>query len=110
VVQRFTVYAPNVGHISLFVQRCRTSTVSDTAMQRQAGGLAWEAEAEAEDGDTYWFVADGIGPLLDPDAMDVVITGDGPRSVVRTNWPKQPSLGLHHRDPVVYELHVRGFA
>ena len=41
----------------------------------------------------YWFVADGVGPLLDPDAMDVVMTADGPRSVVRTGWPKQPSLG-----------------
>lgn len=57
----------------------------------------------------YWYVVDGVGPLLDPDAKDVVMTLDGPRSVVRSNWPKQPSLGTHHRDPVVYELHVRGF-
>ena len=57
----------------------------------------------------YWFVADGVGPLLDPDAMDVVMTADGPRSVVRSGWPKQPSLGSHHHDPIVYELHVRGF-
>ena len=35
---------------------------------------------------------------------------DGPRSVIRTRWPKHPSLGHHHDDPVVYELHVRGFA
>ena len=87
-----------------------TQTVSETVMQRQPDGLAWEAEAEADDGDMYWFVADGVGPLLDPDAMDVVMTADGPRSVVRTTWPKQPSLGMHHHDPIVYELHVRGFA
>jgi glycogen operon protein len=42
--------------------------------------------------------------------MDVVMTPAGPRSVVRTRWPKQPALGEKHRDPVVYELHVRGFA
>ena len=57
----------------------------------------------------YWYVVDGVGPLLDPDAMDVVMTADGPRSVVRSGWPKQPSLGSHHDDPIVYELHVRGF-
>ncbi len=64
---------------------------------------------EAGDGDTYWFVVDGVGPLLDPEAMDVVLTDDGPRSVVRTVWPSHASLGRHHPDPVVYEMHVRGF-
>ena len=79
-------------------------------MQRPPGGSAdWVAEADAVDGDIYWFVADGIGPLLDPDAMDVVMTGEGPRSVVRTSWPKQPSIGTQHDDPIVYELHVKGF-
>ena len=57
----------------------------------------------------YWYVVDGVGPLLDPDAMDVVMTADGPRSVVRSGWPAEPSLGSHHDDPIVYELHVRGF-
>jgi glycogen operon protein len=82
-------------------------------MTRQPGQATWpgtwHVEAEVEDGDTYWFVADGMGPLLDPDAMDVVMTPDGPRSAVRTGWPKQASLGNHHEDPIVYELHVRGF-
>jgi len=62
------------------------------------------------EGDLYWFVVDGIGPLLDPDAMDVVLTDDGPRNVVRTAWPKHLPLGRHHADPVIYEMHVRGFA
>ncbi|MEP7202666.1 MAG: alpha-amylase family glycosyl hydrolase [Ilumatobacteraceae bacterium] len=110
MVQRFTVHAPNVDHISVFVQGRGAQTVSETVMQRQSGGLAWEAEAEAEAGDQYWFVADGVGPLLDPDGMDVVMTPDGPRTVLRLSWPKHPSLGSHHGDPVVYELHVRGFA
>jgi isoamylase len=78
-------------------------------MTRQPERTTWLAEAEVADGDTYWFVADGVGPLLDPDAMDVEIKAEGPRTVVRTNWPKQTSLGRHHDDPVVYELHVRGF-
>jgi isoamylase len=78
-------------------------------MERQPDGAKWRGEAETEQGDLYWFVADGVGPLLDPDAMDVTLTPDGPRSVVREHWPKEPSLGRHHSDPVVYELHVRGF-
>lgn len=78
-------------------------------MARQPGGVRWHGEAEVEDGDTYWLVVDGIGPLLDPEAMDVAMTPDGPRSVIRTGWPKQPSLGSRHHAPVVYEVHVRGF-
>ena len=48
------------------------------------------------------------GPAPRPDAMDVVMTPDGPRSSVRTAWPKQASLGAPP-GPIVYELHVRGF-
>ena len=78
-------------------------------MTRQPDSSSWLGKAEAEDGDTYWFVADGVGPLLDPDSMDVAMTADGPRSAVRTAWPKHPSLGRHHADPIVYEIHARGF-
>ncbi len=78
-------------------------------MTRQPDSPRWRADAEADDGDTYWFMADGVGPLLDPDAMDVAMTIDGPRSAVRAAWPTHPSLGRHHHDPIVYELHVRGF-
>ncbi|MEY2581404.1 MAG: isoamylase [Ilumatobacteraceae bacterium] len=83
--------------------------VSETVMQREPGEPTWVAHADASDGDIYWFVADGVGPLLDPDAMDLMMTAEGPRSVVRTSWPKQPSIGRLHDDPIVYELHVRGF-
>ena len=79
-------------------------------MVQQQGSPAWNCEATAEDGDIYWYVVDGVGPLLDPDAMDVMMTPDGPRSVIRSHWPRQTSLGRHHDDPIVYELHVRGFA
>jgi isoamylase len=111
VVDRFSVHAPDAGNLSLFIQGCRATTVSETVMTRHAEDPRWQCEVEgAEEGDLYWFVADGVGPLLDPDAMDVVMTPDGPRSVIRRTWPNQPSLGHHHADPVVYEVHVRGFA
>jgi glycogen operon protein len=109
VVHRFSVHAPIANRISLFVHSCRTLAVSETVMTRQQAGPRWDCETVAEDGDMYWYVVDGVGPLLDPDAMDVVMTADGPRSVVRSGWPTEPSLGSHHDDPIVYELHVRGF-
>ena len=96
--------------VTLFTQGCHTLTVSETVMARQPEGPTWFGEAEADDGDLYWFVADGVGPLLDPDAMDVMLTADGPRSAVRSVWPTRPRLDAHHLDPIVYELHVRGFA
>ncbi|MEO8265785.1 MAG: alpha-amylase family glycosyl hydrolase [Ilumatobacteraceae bacterium] len=110
MVRRFTVHAPSARVVSLFTRGCHTLTVCETVMTRQPEGPTWFGDAEAEDGDLYWFVADGVGPLLDPDAMDVVLTPDGPRSAVRTTWPAQPRLATPHGDPIVYELHVRGFA
>ncbi|MEO7371986.1 MAG: alpha-amylase family glycosyl hydrolase, partial [Ilumatobacteraceae bacterium] len=110
MVDRFTVHGPDVARMSLFVQGDRTPTVVETAMTRHSPAEFWSCEAEVEVGDLYWFIADDVGPLLDPDAKDVVMTQEGPRSVWRTTWPKSPSLGRHHDDPVVYELHVRGFA
>jgi glycogen operon protein len=84
--------------------------ITEKVMKRRSEDARWHAELEAAEGDLYWFVVDGSAPLLDPDSMDVIMTTDGPRSAVRTRWPKQPRLAVHHRDPVVYEVHVRGFA
>jgi isoamylase len=109
VVHRFTVHAPQARTVSLFTQAGHAVNVVETVMARQPGDNTWCAETHAAEGDLYWIVADGVGPLLDPDAMDVVLTPDGPRSVIRTAWPKMPSLTSRHADPVVYEIHVRGF-
>ncbi len=84
--------------------------ISVNVMERLSEDARWHGDVEADDGDIYWFVVDGSGPLLDPDSMDVAMTPAGPRSVIRTRWPKQARLADHHRDPVVYEVHVRGFA
>ena len=109
MVDRFSVHAPTANRVSLFIHSSRTLTVSETVMTRQLEGPRWGCDAAAGDGDIYWYVVDGVGPLLDPDAKDVVMTADGARSVVRSSWPMQRSLGRHHADPIVYELHVRGF-
>jgi pullulanase/glycogen debranching enzyme len=63
-----------------------------------------------DDGDLYWFVVDGVGPLVDPRSCDVVMTRDGPRGVVRREWPTEPRGAGRRSRPVVYEVHVRGFA
>lgn len=110
MVHRFVVHAPKAREVSVVVQRGSSLDTSGVAMVRSSEESEWHGEAEADEGDVYWFVADGVGPLLDPQSMDVVMTPAGPYSVVRTRWPKQPPLAVQHRDPVVYEVHVRGFA
>ncbi|MGZ7036297.1 MAG: hypothetical protein ACXVIQ_13880, partial [Ilumatobacteraceae bacterium] len=69
-------------------------TVSETVMARPPEEVDWHGEAEMEAGDLYWFVVDGTGPLLDPDAMDVAITAHGPRCAFRSYWPTQPPLAV----------------
>lgn len=116
MVQRFVVHAPAARTVSLFVtsEQRNGSPATQTVMTGVADDGSWHCEAEAEDGDLYWFVVDGVGPLLDPDARDLVMTSLGPRSVVRTGWPKEPRLAELRAEPsgdlVVYEMHVRGFA
>ena len=60
----------------------RPTTVIGATTRRGDGGTV-TAEA-ATDGDTYWFVVDGVGPLLDPDRDGPRRSRrDGPRSVIR---------------------------
>ena len=104
--QTFVLHAPDATSVVLVVDR-------DGAITRhEAGrrGATWITSATAAHGDDYWYEVDGVGQLLDPHAVDLRWTADGPCSVVRTSWPSQPSLGTRHADPVIYEVHVRGFA
>ncbi|HEY4607894.1 MAG TPA: alpha-amylase family glycosyl hydrolase, partial [Ilumatobacteraceae bacterium] len=109
MAHHFVVHAPDAEHITIHVRQPDTGSVAEAELTRAEDGATWMADVDAVDGDVYWFFVDGVGPLLDPDAMDVMWTTDGPLSVVRTTWPKEPTLGRRHPDPVVYEVHVRGF-
>jgi glycogen operon protein len=102
----FALHAPEARTVTLVVARGGTK-VRHTAIR---SGTSWLATTAVVPGDDYWYEVDGVGPLLDPHAADIRWTDDGPRSVVRTSWPSQPSLGRHHADPIIYEMHVRGFA
>ncbi|MEO6158645.1 MAG: alpha-amylase family glycosyl hydrolase [Ilumatobacteraceae bacterium] len=74
----------------------------------------WSGSFDAETGDHYWLTVDGCGPLLDPHCLDLEMTAEGPRSVVRDAWDRRPQgapLDLPEGvTPVVYEVHVRGLA
>jgi glycogen operon protein len=110
VVEQFAVHAPVARQVTLFIGKPDGTPPTEAAMTRSPADGMWRGNADAEIGDRYWFVVDGIGPLLDPDARDVVLTPGGPCSAVRPPWPARPHLPQHHADPIVYELHVRGFA
>ena len=104
--QTFVLHAPDARSVVLVVDRGGSITHYDAARR----GATWLTTATAHHGDDYWYEVDGVGPLLDPHAADLRWADDGPRSVVRTSWPSQPSLSTRTADPVIYEMHVRGFA
>ncbi len=76
----------------------------------------WWAELPREShGVLYHVEVDGVGPLLDPYAWAVRLVDGVARNVLRTqSWPEVPRLDSAPLDPdyrpVVYEVHVRGFA
>ncbi len=98
---RIAVPAPGAESVVLHVGQHRMPAVPD--------GALWVAETEAEVGAHYWITVDGGPPLLDPSCRDMVWTADGPRSVVRELWAPYPKAPPLAHDPIVYELHVRGF-
>ncbi|MGD9995716.1 MAG: alpha-amylase family glycosyl hydrolase [Ilumatobacteraceae bacterium] len=107
--QTVSIHAPAVRIMTAVVESPQTGNERHEVMSRR--GERWEVTFTAHPGDRYWLVADGIGPLVDPSADTVVMTERGPVGVVRaSSWPSAPALERQPVDPVIYELHVRGFA
>jgi glycogen operon protein len=110
-----SVHAPDARELTLTVRSRRDGQLVTTPMARsttQDQGT-WSATVPAVDGDHYWLMADGVGPLVDPAACQVAMIGGRPLGVVRTEpWPRVPPLEPHRRaeHPVIYEVHVKGFA
>ena len=106
------VHAPAVRELVVTVRSLRDGTDTDTPMTPLTDGSGtWQATVSARDGDRYWLTADGVGPLVDPSACQVVMANGRPLGVVRAApWPQVPQLGPHPRYPVIYEVHVKGFA
>ena len=103
-----SVHSPGSHAATLTVESARDGARTTTPMRRE--GPRWCAGAAASDGDRYWLDVDGVGPLVDPAARDLVVTADGPRGVVRRSWPAGRRIDRRVTAPVVYEMHVRGFA
>lgn len=102
------MHSPGSTSARAVVQSARTGAT--TAIDMARDGARWAAALDAADGDLYWLVVDGVGPLVDPSAPEVAITPAGPRGVVRRAWPSVARGAPRNRAPVVYEAHVRGFA
>ncbi len=96
------VAAPDVGRLDVVL-----ADRVVTALRGDDG--SWRATFAAADGERYWLRADGREPLLDPSARRV--TGDSDRfvCVVQHEWPTSSALAARVDQPVIYELHVKGF-
>ncbi len=86
------------------------STSSQVAARRDSADRGWwTAEFVADDGDLYWLRVDDGPRSVDPACLDMVITPEGPRSVVRAPWARHPQGAPLTASRAVYELHVKGF-
>lgn len=104
-----TVRSPDTQQLLLVVRSHQTGVERVELMTRR--GEYWSGATEVVAGERYWLTADGVGPLVDPSAWQVEFENGRPWSIVPSHeWPAGRQLGRHHRHPVVYELHVRGFA
>ncbi|MEQ1700031.1 MAG: alpha-amylase family glycosyl hydrolase [Ilumatobacteraceae bacterium] len=102
------IHAPGAQTVVVWVQPADGSPSVPAAAIRDADG--WSVRLTIADGDRYWLVVDDGPPLLDPHCRALVHTDDGPRSVWRAPWAVRPQGAPLASPPVVYELHVRGFA
>lgn len=103
VVRRIRVHAPQASTVE-----AATAARTVVATRQGADGW-WTAELEGEAGQEYWLRVDGGQPLLDPGCLDLVVTADGPRSVLRAPWGRRPQGAPLIAPAAVYELHVKGF-
>src|SRR5215218_4222184 len=103
-----SVHAPDVTIMTLMVESGQNGTTDHVVMELR--GPRWHATFSAAAGDRYWLAADGRR-VIDPSADDVMMTERGPVGVIRpAPWPVHSPLERQPVDPVVYELHLRGFS
>jgi isoamylase len=101
VRQQIDVRAPAAARV--------TAWVGERAVELAGDGGTWRGEIEGQPGERYWLTVDDGQPLVDPRAADVEFVGGRPWGRLRTEWPRGAPLGRHHPDPVIYELHVKGY-
>jgi glycogen operon protein len=123
---RVEVRAPSASEVALVVGSAGSGDESAggehrTLLRRASTALRsagwWHGATTASAGDHYWLVVDGGEPLVDPSVEALTFVDGRPVGVVRGGpWPKRPQLARSATDtaalryPVIYEMHLRGFA
>ena len=74
------VHAPDARRVDVHVDTGGRANVAFAATLDE--DQRWRAKFDAAEGTVYWVQVDDGPPLLDPSCRDVVVTPDGPRSVV----------------------------
>jgi isoamylase len=100
------VHAPDARRVNVHVDAGGTSGIAVAATLDDDG--RWRACFDALEGTVYWVQVDDGPPLLDPSCRDLIVTPDGPRSVVRAAWAARPQAAALAAPAVVYEMHVKG--
>jgi glycogen operon protein len=108
---RIDVHAPDASTLTAVWSH-------DTVGAGASGGVTvlttvdgrWQGRLDAPAG-ARWSLVDQAGRhLVDPDVEAVRFVDGVPVGVVRAEpWPRRRPLGRHPANPVVYEVHVRGF-
>lgn len=103
------VHAPSAAAVAVIV--VEDGKPARRIPARRLDGEQWHAAGSVAAGTQYRLDVDGV-QLVDPHALDVVVLDDGPWGVIREPWQRHPQRArLHDRaeQPIVYELHVKGF-
>lgn len=101
VTQTVSVHAPRASSVQL------CSPAAQVELAAVEG--RWRGSIEIPRGGTYWLTVDGGQPLVDPDCERMTWQDGGPRCVAGDPWPVGSRLAVQPTDPVIYELHVKGF-
>lgn len=116
VALRPCVHAPCTARVELVlagqrdvVPTQRVALTAEPDVAADAATCRWQVSLEVPAGTRYWLEVDGVGPLLDPHALDIVVTEIGPVCVARDPWPVRPQGRPLAAPPIVYEVHVKGF-
>jgi isoamylase len=112
------VRAPDAAQVVVCIRSAVSGEVRTVACTRSGAPASddghtswWRTSITAYAGDHYWLEVDGGQPLVDPSTEALTFVDGRPVGVVRgAPWPSRPQLGHVVPHPVVYEIHVRGFA
>ena len=77
------IHAPMAGDVVVEWQEPTLGGAPSTSPLRATAGGFWTGSFTAAEGARYWLRADDGPALVDPSCRDLVVTPEGPRSVVR---------------------------